>query len=358
MSKPLERIVLKINVLFMFAECTCMRHCWAILIALLIGHAPAADVDAPDFAFPTTGAFVPALRSFDDTIVSYMTRHAIPGGAFALVENGKLLYARGYGCADREAKTPVQPTSLFRLASVSKPITAVAIMTLVEAQKLDLDAKVVSLLKLKPFLKAEQTGDPRNYDITVRHLLQHSGGWNREVSGDIMFKHFQIAEEMHTTSPPDRSDVVRWGLGQKLDFAPGTKYAYSNFGYCVLGRLIECVSGQPYEEYVRSHVLEPMGIHDMRIGQARRSERYEGEVCYYIEKDAKGRNVMSADGPDSVSIPYGFASPQTMDGHGGWIASAVDLARFAAALDRPGDKPVLRAETQALMYARPGHRWV
>lgn len=324
-----------------------------VLNALLTVSAARAEAEVPNFGIPTTGEFIPALRSFDDTIVSYMQRRGIPGGSFALVDNGKLIYARGYGFADREAKTPVQPTSLFRLASVSKPITSAAIMTLVEAHALDLDAKVLDLLKVEPFLKPGQHEDPRIRDITVRNLLQHCGGWNRDASGDIMFKHFQIAEEMGIASPPDHASLLRWGFAQPLDFAPGSRYAYSNFGYCVLGRVIEKVSGQPYEEYVRKHVLQPAGIHDMRIGNARRSERLQNEVVYYIEKDATGRNVMSADGPDPVAIPYGFASPHTMDAHGGWIGSAVDLAHFAIALDRPATPPLLSPESLAALIARP-----
>ncbi len=321
--------------------------------ALLSARAISGEIEAPGFDIPTTGAFNPALRSFDDTLVAFMKRHAIPGGALAIIQDGKLIYARGYGFADREQKTPVLPTSLFRLASVSKPITSAAVMTLVDSRKLDLDAKVVALLGWEPFLKAGTAEDPRIRDITVRHLLQHSGGWDRGKSGDIIFKHFQIAADMGIPSPPDHASLIRWGLGQPLDFAPGSKFAYSNFGYCVLGRVIEKVSGQRYEDYVRKHVLAPMGIDDMRIGEGRQRERKEHEVCYYDPQNTLARNVFSGDGPDLVPLPYGFASPQTMDAHGGWIASAVDLARFAAALDRPGAQPVLSAESAALLYARP-----
>lgn len=324
-----------------------------IFASLSLSRAFSGEPDAPEFDIPTTGAFIPTLHSFDDTLVAFMKRHAIPGGALAVVQDGKLIYARGYGFADREQKTPVLPTSLFRLASVSKPITSAAVMTLVERGKLDLDAKVVALLGVEPFLKAGTKEDPRIRDISVRNLLQHAGGWDRGKSGDIMFKHFQIAADMGISSPPDHASLIRWGLGQTLDFAPGQKYAYSNFGYCVLGRVIEKASGQRYEDYVREHVLAPMGIHDMRIGEGRQRERKDREVCYYDAQNTLGRNVFSGDGPDRVPLPYGFASPQTMDAHGGWIASAVDLARFAAALDRPGAKPVLSAESAALLYARP-----
>lgn len=304
------------------------------------------------FELPTTGKFDPALMSFDETVIGFMKRYDVPGGSLAIVQNGKLIYARGYGYADQETKTLVQPTSLFRLASVSKPITGVAVMTLVEKKKLDLDAKVLELLKLEPFVSKGQEEDPRIRQITVRNLLQHAGGWKRDKSGDIMFKHFEIAREMGIPSPPDHNSLIRWGLGRKLDFDPGKEHAYSNFGYCILGRIIEKVTGMSYEDYVRLNVLAPMGITDMRIGCGHLSERAASEVHYY-DGNRTLRTCFSQDGDAQVPAAYGFAWPYTMDAHGGWIASAVDMARFAAALDKPGEKPVLSLSAQATMYARP-----
>ncbi|MEI6234718.1 MAG: serine hydrolase domain-containing protein [Planctomycetota bacterium] len=332
-----------------------MRRVQVIFAAFVLMAASAfsGDAVAPDFGMPATGIYNSDLLSFDETMTGFMKRNAIPGGSFALVQNGKLIYARAYGFADRDAKTPAQPTTLFRLASVSKPITAVAIMTLVEAKKLNLDAKVVELLGIDPFFRIPFQVDARVRDITVRHLLQHSSGWDRTKSGDIMFKHFQIAEDMGIASPPDHASLLRWGFGRPLDFAPGTKFAYSNFGYCVLGRIIEKVSGQPYEAYVKEHVLGPMGIRGMRIGGARARERVENETAYYDAKNQTVKNVFSEDGPELVPVQYGFNSTGTMDAHGGWIASAVDMARFAAALDHPGEHPVINAESSAHMIERP-----
>ena len=302
---------------------------------------------------PTTGTYLPTLGSFDETILNYMETNHIPGASLAIVRNGQLIYTRGYGYADREEKTPAAPTSLFRLASVSKPITAVAIMTLVQSGKLKLDERVFPLLGFTPFLLPGQHPDPRLETITVRHLLEHSGGWDRGKSGDIMFKHFQVAQEMGIASPPDHKSLIRWAMGQPLDFTPGTQYSYSNFGYCVLGRVIEKVSGLSYEKYVQTKVLAPMGIHAMRIGNGRLSERFPKEVRYYDPENRTERSVFSAEGDAPTPLPYAFASPQTMDAHGGWIASAVDMARFMAKLDVPGDRPLLSSASIATMFARP-----
>ena len=118
------------------------------------------------------------MESYDQSIRDLMRKYAIPGGAVAVVRDGKLFYARGFGYADVENKTPVQPDALFRIASVSKPITSAAIMKLVEEGKLTLDDRVAPFIAhLTPAPGA--TVDPRWEQITIRHLLNHTGGWDR-----------------------------------------------------------------------------------------------------------------------------------------------------------------------------------
>src|SRR5439155_13454828 len=115
--------------------------------------------------------------------------------------------------------------------------------------------------------------DPRLSEVTVRHLLQHSGGWNREKSGDPMFKAAEISSELGVPSPPSSLNIIRYMMGRPLDVDPGTRYAYSNFGYCVLGRILEQRSGESYENYVKKQVLGPMGITRMTLGRAAREIR-------------------------------------------------------------------------------------
>jgi N-acyl-D-amino-acid deacylase len=286
----------------------------------------------------------PSLESFDAAIEAFMKERGAPGGALAVVKDGRLVHAKGYGWADVEAKVAVEPTSLFRIASVSKPITAVAVLSLVQKGKLELDAKAFALLGLEPGEK----GDRRLAEITVRHLLHHTGGWDREKSGDPMFKSVEIAEAMGAVPPADASAIIRWMMGRPLDFDPGARHAYSNFGYCVLGRIIEKVSGEPYEAHVRKAVLEPMGITRMRVGKSLLKDRAEGEVRYYQPKATAERSVFGRDGERNVPWPYGGFSIEAMDAHGGWIASAVDLARFASSLEK-----VLDAKSLETMFARP-----
>src|SRR5262249_31395645 len=169
----------------------------------------------------------------------------------------------------------VESTALFRIGSISKPITAVAILQLVERGKLSLDAGVWELLRLS------EPSDRRWKRVTIRHLLQHTGGWDRDESIDPMFRSAEIARALRVPQPATPAHIIRYMLGQRLDFDPGSRFAYSNFGYCLLGRVIETVSGAAYETHVQEHVLAPLGITRMRLGKTLPAERAAGEVAYY-----------------------------------------------------------------------------
>jgi N-acyl-D-amino-acid deacylase len=280
---------------------------------------------------------------------SFIGEHKLPGAALAVARNGRLLYARGFGYADLEKKEPVQPDSLFRIASVSKPLTSAAILQLVERKKLSLDDHAFALLE--PALKAGEKSDERLAKISIRDLLAHAGGFDRDKSGDPMFMARRIARDLRVPSPPAPSDIVRWMAARPLDFDPGTKSVYSNFGYCLLGRIVERAGGESYERFVQHHVLQPLGITRMRLGRTLESDRAEGEVRYY-SAEKSGRTVFDS-GPQEAPNPYGSWCLESMDAHGGWIASAPDLVRFATGLGQPGK--VLREESLRMLWARPAY---
>src|SRR5262249_24537657 len=132
---------------------------------------------------------------------------------------------------------------------------------------------------------------------------------------------------------------------------PGTKEAYSNFGYCVLGRLVEHVTGMKYDDYVKQEVLKPLEITRMRIGHSWAKDRAEGEVHYY---GAANPHETSAFGDGAnFPVPYGGWCIETMDSHVGWIASAPDLVRLASTFDDPSHCPILKSETIETMFRRP-----
>lgn len=290
--------------------------------------------------------------AFDHEVEAFMKARQIPGGALAVVKDRRLIYARGYGWASREKQVPATADSLFRIASISKPVTAVAVLQLVARGKLSLDDRAFDIVKLPPLLVEGKPPDPRLRQITIRQLLQHTGGWDRDRSFDPMFRPGAIAKATGMESPPAPAEVIRYMLGQPLDFDPGTKYAYSNLGYCILGRVMEAVTGTPYERHVQARVLRPAGIHRMRVGGSLLTKRAEGEVAYY-ERQPETTDCVFARAPGKVAFPDGGFCLETMDAHGGWIASAVDLARFAAALHEPRLGGLVSSATAERMYAPP-----
>jgi N-acyl-D-amino-acid deacylase len=299
-----------------------------------------------------TGTADERMQAFDAKIREFVALHGVPGMAVAVTDHGRLVHARGYGYADLATHEPVQPTSLFRIASISKPITAVAILQLVEQGRLSLDDRVFDVLdKNREIAEAGESFDPRQREITIRHLLEHRGGWDRDVSFDGMFQSVRFAKLLDVPAPAGPHEVIRAMLRHKLDFDPGERYAYSNYGYNLLGRVIEKLTGQGYEDYVQRHVLAPIGVTTMRIGATRRDGRASNEVRYY--QPGTGTSVFQSDLGQETPWPYGAWNLEAMDSHGGWIASAIDLARFATAFDDPDHCPILTRKSIEQMSDRP-----
>jgi N-acyl-D-amino-acid deacylase len=314
------------------------------------GRAPAGLPADPAAPLPVTGADAPGLASFDDLMRSFVREQRVPGAALAVVRGRRLVYARGFGHADVDRNVPVEPDALFRIASVTKPVTAVAVLHLAEQGKLGLPDRVTDLLPVTPFLNDGDRVDPRLKDVTVLQLLRHTGGWDRDRSGDPMMRPVAIANALRVPPPAGPEQVIRYTFGRPLDFDPGSRFAYSNFGYCVLGEIVRHVSGRSYEEYVRQEVLRPLGIKRMRLGKT--LEQAPGEVRYYDEQDRTGPAVVGPVGKQGP-LPYGSFYLEAMQAHGGWVASAIDLVRFAAALDDPRRCPVLKPAGFQALYARP-----
>jgi N-acyl-D-amino-acid deacylase len=328
-----------------------------LLVATVVlqsaGRAAPAFAGAPaSAAIAITGAPAPQLQAFDTAMSSLMTKWHIPGAALAVSKDGRLVLAHGYGLADTERQQQVQPDSLFRIASLTKAFTAAGVLLLVEQGKLDLDTPAFSLLpEFSPPPGA--TVDPRLSTITVRELLHHTGGWDRDKSFDPMFASARISKAMGTPPPADCPTTIRYMMGQPLDFDPGSKYAYSNFGYCVLGRIIESVSGQSYADFIASRVLMPAGITRMRQGRTLARDRAAGEVRYYDYPGAGLATSVFSPPPANVPAPYGGFNLAAMDSHGGWIASSVDLLKFLSSLDGLRQPALLHPSSVALMTGRP-----
>jgi N-acyl-D-amino-acid deacylase len=165
-----------------------------------------------------------------------------------------------------------------------------------------------------------------------------------------MFMAPQISSALSVPSPPTSLHIVRYMMGKPLDFDPGAKFAYSNFGYCVLGRILEQLTGETYGNHVKKAVLAPMGITKMTLGRSLRENREKDEVTYYPGAAKPGKPVFDGIQEKDVPAPYGTFCLEAMDSHGGWLASAIDLVKFASSLDK-----VLNEKSLEVMFARPSN---
>jgi N-acyl-D-amino-acid deacylase len=303
---------------------------------------------------PALGFATPsAAASYDAVIGKLMDDFAVPGASVAVVQNGKLVLARAYGFADRDAPQLVNPDHRFRLASVSKQITSAAVLKLVEAGKLGLDDKAFSIISdIQPL--PGKTINPQLANITVRNLLQHTGGWNRDTGPiyDPMFDSGIVSTALGQPRPATCTDTIRYMLDKPLQYTPGSTTCYSNFGYCVLGRVIERRAGSDYATAVTSSVLQPLGA--ARIVQGQTLQRADNEVNYY---DYPGAPLVRSVFPNITAMvprPYGGWYLEAMDSHGAWIASAVDHLRFQVGVDRRPQPPdLLSTASETAMLADP-----
>lgn len=267
----------------------------------------------------------------EKTINSFLRKWSIAGASIAIAKDGKLVYARGFGFADTATKAEVQPYNLFRIASISKLVTAVGIMRLREEGLLSLNDTVFGSDGILNDPYFSEPKDKRVCGITVAHLLSHEAGWSQRY-GDHMFMPILIAEKMGVKPPVDTKTIVRFALDKRLQYTPGAGRAYSNLGYSILGLVIEKVSGMPYEDYCRKKVLEPLGIYDMKIAGNLPSEKAPFEVTYYEPSDVQLKPSIYGTG-ELVAPSYGGNDIRALGGAGAWLATAPDLMRLLLAVD-------------------------
>ena len=253
-----------------------------------------------DFALPHLGEgdLITAVRKKIDQDVA-AGRFA---GAALVAKNGKTIFAEAYGLADRESKTPNTLKTRFRLGSMNKMFTAVATMQLVQSGKLDLKAPFGNYLTDYPNKDVASK-------VTVEHLLTHTGG-----TGDIFGPEF----EKNRLQLKTLHDYVNLYGQRKLEFEPGSRWQYSNYGFLLLGGLIEKVSGQSYYDYVRDHIFKPAGM------TSTASEPEEQKVA---DRSVGYTKFGGGDWqPNTDTLPYRGTSA------GGGYSTVEDLLRFATAL--------------------------
>jgi D-alanyl-D-alanine carboxypeptidase len=279
----------------------------------------------------TASATQTDISTVDSKVAAFMNSYNIPGASLAVTKNGKLVYMKGYGKANTTTGELVTPAHRFRLASVSKTFTGVAIMKLIQEGKFTLDSKVFGTGGI---LGTDYGTVPYNtnvLNITVKNLLQHtSGSWGAVTGGDVIdqnptYTYKQLFDWILTTRPNPN--------------APGTVYDYSNVNFSLLGRIIEKVSGKSYINYIKQDVLASIGDTQTDMAGKTETEQKSNEVKYYGQ------------GTDA-SYVYNIAFPRR-DADGGLITTAKDLIRFVNAFDGFTTRPDILNATSITALTTP-----
>ena len=277
------------------------------------------------------------FNGIEKVVNSFLHRWSIAGASMAIAKDGKLIFAQGFGYADTALKTETEPYSQFRIASISKLVTATAIMKLQEEGRLSINDTVFGPRGILNDSFYGEPKDKRVYNITVAELLSHEGGWTQRY-GDQMFMPLVIAEKMGIKPPVDTKTIVKFALSKRLNYTPGTARAYSNLGYSILGLIVEKVSGMPYEDYCRKTIFEPLGIYDMKIAGNLPSEKNPFEVTYYEPSDVALKPSIYGTG-EMVTPSYGGNDIRALGGAGAWVSTAPDLMRLLLAVDGFSTRP-------------------
>jgi len=311
--------------------------CVFLFVGLSLGAAPyccADEGEASPNAVPVTGETSPEFEPLDRIVLEAIATVDCQSATAAVSRGGRLLYSQGYGWKDQERTVLVPPDALLRIASVTKPFTAAAVKNAVREGRLSYEDRPFELLDIPLPPDAERMTEELD-QITVRQLLAHEGGWDRDASFDPMFRVAEIRRTLGLGEDVEPVDVVRYMLTQPLQFMPGEQSSYSNFGYCVLGRLLEHTFDKPYHECIQESVLVPLELNDVLLGRNNASERHEREVWHPIDDDAFDLNVM--------------------DAHGGLIASANDVCRFLDAYWISGEpRETGQSQTWTFFGSLPG----
>jgi CubicO group peptidase (beta-lactamase class C family) len=297
------------------------------LVGVLVGGARAAD--APAAAKTVKPAdYARAVARLEQIVEEELKREIVPGVSIALVDEQRTVYARGFGLADKARRVPATPQTIYRAGSISKLLTAMAVMQLVEQGKLDLDKPVTAFDPGFRIVVPLEAAGP----ITLRQLLCHRSGMVREspVGGYFDPSQPTIAATVASVAPC------------VLVYAPNTHTKYSNVGPTVAGQVVEKVAGRPFAEYQREHLLGPMGMNGSAFvaNEAIRARLAAGRMD--VADGKGGFHTITAPHFELGTIPAGNL-----------YTTAEDLARLAQCLlaeGRAGGKAILRPESLCQMF--------
>ena len=247
----------------------------------------------------------------------FMAQFGVPGLSIAVSARGRLVHARAFGMADQANGEAMTVRHRLRIASVSKPITSATVMRLIELRRVGMSSHVFGPRRLLGTIYGNAAAYSANeLAITLEQLLKHTAGMPTNDGNDPMFREPER----------DPGSLIGWVLDTRDPTSvPGSAWQYSNFGHCVIGRIIERRTGMAYAGWVRRSILDPAGVTSMQIAGNTLADRAPNESVYYGQ---------GGDDPYNMQVTR-------MDSHGGWISTAIDLLRFLRAVDGLNAKPDL-----------------
>ncbi|HEU5234834.1 MAG TPA: serine hydrolase domain-containing protein [Terriglobales bacterium] len=254
-----------------------------------------------------------AEEAIDRIATEQLQKQKIPAMTIAVGLDGRVVYSRGFGSADLENGVPATAETLIRTGSIAKPLSAVAVLTWVEAGKLELDA---------PVQKYCPTFPRKPWEITTRELLMHTSG----------IRHYKDDEIANTRHYETMSDGFAIFANDPLLFEPGTKFSYSTYGYTVVGCVLEGASGEKFFNYLREHVLQPAGM----------THTFVDSVSTIVLHRARGYQVKNGNVENAGLMDSSYKIPG-----GGLVSTAEDIVRFDLALM---DGKILKPATLAAMW--------
>jgi D-alanyl-D-alanine carboxypeptidase len=308
-------------------------------VASVSGVTQQSGLTANNFAAPVTYAvttqngntqsytvtLITDMTAIDQNVAAFMSKYNIPGLSLAITKDDKLVYVKSYGKADVEGNQNANTQNLYRISALSKQITSAAIMKLMDQGKVHMTDRVFGPGAILGNDYGTKPYTPWLSAITVGELLHHtSGGWAYNNNDPFGYNPSMSIQQL-----------ISWALdNQPTVNPPGTVFNYSHFGYAILGRVIEKITGMSYAQAVQSLVLQPSGISDMQIAGNGLAQRAPNEVKYY---DQSGNNRA-----------YTF-NINRMDATNGWLASATDLAKFLVHVDGLSSKTILSPNAITVM---------
>ena len=314
------------------------KICISVLVCMLAIHASTVAQELPVAKPDAVGLSAERLGRIGAVVQRSIEEKRIAGAVTLVARRGSVVWFKAQGMMDREAGKPMRPDTMFRICSMTKPITSVAVMMMYEEGRFLLEdpiSKYLPEFKNPKVLVKPASGKtytiPATREITIRDLLRHTSGltyhWNPDL-GPM----YNDANVGHGLLPYDGTieDNVKRLAGVPLLFSPGDRWEYS-LGVDVLGRLVEVISGKPLDEFFRTRIFEPIGMKDTYFYPPdNKLERLAAAYTYYADKGLnRFPDTPITEGPTIYSADYPYHGPKKLfSGGAGLISTAADYARF------------------------------